>query len=146
MFNTNRSERPISTTRRRSALTAALVAALGAGIALGASVSGATAQSRPGATSALHFFSKSATFSITTATGKPVKGQPKPGDEIEFTDFDYVGNHVRHASSWTASDHGLCIFETTGPPLCHAQVAIGLPRRIAGCRAKQPKCVCQFVR
>ncbi|HXW78468.1 MAG TPA: hypothetical protein VEJ84_03165 [Acidimicrobiales bacterium] len=77
----------------------------------------------------LHYFSKFESQIFLTAAGKPFnpseKNPPVPGDSIEGTNLDYVGNHVHHAANWTASDHELCVLDNKGNPVCHAQVAIG---------------------
>ncbi len=77
----------------------------------------------------LHYFSKFESQVFLTATGKPFspseKNPPVPGDSIEGTNLDFVGDNGHHASNWTASDHELCVLGSNGNPVCHAQVAIG---------------------
>ena len=77
----------------------------------------------------LRYFSKFESQVFLTTTGKPFtpsqKNPPGPGDSIEGTNLDYVGDHLHHAASWTASDHELCVLDDRGNPVCHAQVAIG---------------------
>ena len=77
----------------------------------------------------LHYFSQFESQVFLTAAGKPFspseKNPPAPGDSIEGTNLDYVGNNVHHAANWTASDHELCILDNQGNPVRRAQVAIG---------------------
>jgi hypothetical protein len=83
----------------------------------------------PNTEQVIHYFSKVESQAFLTATGKSFtpseKDQPVPGDYVESTNLDYAGNHVHHAPTWTASDHELCILDSKGNPVCHAQVAIG---------------------
>jgi hypothetical protein len=108
------------------------VLAVGALAAVALPISGGVAGAaipRPNADQTLNFFSKAESMVFLTTAGKPFipsqSNPPKPGDEIEGTDLDYVGSHSDHAKNWTASDHQLCIFNSAGNPVCHAQVAIG---------------------
>jgi hypothetical protein len=84
---------------------------------------------RPGTQQVLHYFSKFESQVFRTAAGKPFnpseKDPPVPGDSIEGTNLDYVGNSVHHAANWTASDHELCTLDNKGDPVCHAEIAIG---------------------
>ncbi len=84
---------------------------------------------QPDAEQVLHYFSKFESQVFLTTAGKPFspseKNQPVPGDSIEGTNLDYVGNHVHHAANWTASDHELCVLDSKNNLVCHAQVAIG---------------------
>jgi hypothetical protein len=107
-----------------------LVAASAALITIGSPLASADASAlQPNAQQVLHYFSKFESQVFLTGAGKPFspseKNQPVPGDAIEGTNLDYVGNHVHHAPNWTASDHELCILDSKGDPVCHAQVAIG---------------------
>lgn len=105
--------------------TAAL---LGLSLTIGAGVV-AGAAPRPSSSEVLHFFSKPQSGAFLTAAGKPFNPSkadpPRPGDQIESSDLDYVGNHLHHAATWTASDHELCIFDAQDTPVCHAEVADG---------------------
>ena len=91
-------------------------------------ISAGAAVSNSDSVRVLHFFSRFESNTFSTAAGKPFtpskSNPPRPGDQIEGTDLDYVGNHAEHARTWTASDHELCIFDGQGNPVCHAQVAI----------------------
>jgi hypothetical protein len=84
---------------------------------------------QPDTQQVLHYFSKFESQVFLTTSGKPFspseKNQPVPGDSIEGTNLDYVGNHVHHATNWTASDHELCVLDDKGNAVCHAEVAIG---------------------
>jgi hypothetical protein len=107
-----------------------LVAATTALVTIGLPLVGTNASvAQTNAQQVLHYFSKFESQVFLTAAGKPFnpseKNPPVPGDSIEGTNLDYVGNHVHHASDWTASDHELCILDNKGDPVCHAQVAIG---------------------
>ncbi len=77
----------------------------------------------------LHYFSKFESQVFLTEAGKPFspsqKSPPAPGDSIEGTNLDYLGDNAHHAATWTASDHELCILDNQGNPVCHGQVAIG---------------------
>ena len=72
----------------------------------------------------LHYFSKFESQVFLTEAGKPFspseKSQPAPGDSIEGTNLDYLGDNGHHAATWTASDHELCILDNQGNPVCHA--------------------------
>lgn len=99
-------------------------------IAIGSPLAAASASvMQPNAVQFMHYFSKFESQAFLTAAGKSFapseKNPPVPGDYVESTDLDYVGNHVLHAPNWTASDHELCILDSKGDPVCHAQVAIG---------------------
>jgi hypothetical protein len=78
-----------------------------------------------------HFFSKPTSFVITDASGKPIAANsvPAPGDIVEVTDLNYLGNHKHHARHWTATDHLRCVFTTVsatgGQGICDGQIAIG---------------------
>jgi hypothetical protein len=113
--------------RFRCAIAVALAVFVGVGLA-GGSVAGA-ASSRASSVQVLHFFAKAQTMTFSTAAGKPFSpsraNPPAPGDEIESTDLDYVGNHLHHAARWMASDDLLCIVAAKGDPVCDAQIAIG---------------------
>lgn len=107
-----------------------LVVASAALVTIGSSFVGANASVlHPATKQVLHYFSKFESQVFLTVAGKPFSpsenNQPGPGDSIEGTNLDYVGNSVHHAPSWTASDHELCILDSKGNPVCHAQVAIG---------------------
>ena len=84
---------------------------------------------QPAAQQVLHYFSKFESQVFLTAAGKPFtpseKDQVVPGDSIEGTDLDYVGNHLNHARDWTASDHEVCVLNKEGNPVCQGQIAIG---------------------
>jgi hypothetical protein len=108
-------------------VAAALAAALGTSLTLGAGISGA-AQAGPYKGGVLHFFSKQATFTYTTAAGTQLQSPPNTsgaGDVIQFTDFDYVGNHKHHAKDWTTTDHADCVFSSPTAATCYIQVSIG---------------------
>jgi hypothetical protein len=99
-------------------------------ITIGLPVVTANASATPPSTQqVLHYFSKFESQVFLTASGKPFnpseENPPVPGDTIEGTNLDYVGNHIHHAPNWTASDHELCVLDNKGNPVCHAQVAIG---------------------
>jgi hypothetical protein len=99
-------------------------------LALGSPLAAANASvMQPNTEQIMHYFSKFESQVFFTAAGKPFspskKDQPVPGDSIDGTNLDYVGNHVHHAPGWTASDHELCILDSKGNPVCYAQVAIG---------------------
>lgn len=49
---------------------------------------------------------------------------PLPGSRIAYTGLDFAGNHQRHASKPTASNHLACTFMTSTSLTCNAQVAI----------------------
>jgi hypothetical protein len=84
---------------------------------------------QPGAEQVLHYFSKFESQEFLTATGKPFTPSQKdplvPGDVIDGTNIDYVGNNAHHAANWTASDQELCTLESKGNVVCQAQIAIG---------------------
>jgi hypothetical protein len=118
-----RKEVEMSFTRR------GLVAASTALIVIGAPSAGANASAlRPHTEQVLHYFSQFESQVFLTAAGKPFdpseKDQPVPGDSIDGTDLDFVGNSVHHAAGWTASDHELCILNKENNPVCQAQVAV----------------------
>lgn len=81
----------------------------------------------------LDFFQKEVSFKVTTATGTPPPAAaPVPGDVIDESDLDYVGNGEHHAKQYTATDHVRCTFTTapTSPTgsaqaVCDAAIAIG---------------------
>jgi hypothetical protein len=116
--------------RRRFSFRSGLLAATTAFITIGSPLAAANASAAQADTQQVfHYFSKFESQVFLTTTGKPFtpseKNPPGPGDSIEGTNLDYVGNHVHHAASWTASDHELCVLDNKGNPVCHAQVAIG---------------------
>jgi hypothetical protein len=79
-------------------------------------------------TTTLHFYSVHQTGTFTDAVGQPISAAdatPVPGDHVDTTDLDYVGNHKHHASIFTASDHLACTFTSATAATCSAQVAIG---------------------
>ncbi len=84
---------------------------------------------QPGTQQVLHYFSKFESQDFLTATGEPFSPSQKdplvPGDVIDGTNLDYLGNNTHHAANWTASDQELCMLESKGNVVCHAQVAIG---------------------
>jgi hypothetical protein len=127
MSSASRSPRQQLRVKRSGPLVAAaLAAALGTSLILGAGISGAApvGSSKGGV---LRFYSKQVSFTYTTAGGKQLTNPPNtatPGDVVQFTDLDYVGNHSHHAKSWTISDHGLCIFITPSEGNCYVQVAV----------------------
>jgi hypothetical protein len=91
--------------------------------------SASAAPSPPRALQILHFYSEFESQTFMTASGKLFNPSPKdppvPGDIIDGTNLDYVGNHLHHAASWTASDHEWCVLGTDLDVVCQAQVAIG---------------------
>ena len=106
-----------------------LVAGSTALIVIGAPSAGANASTVPPHTEqVLHYFSQFESQVFLTAAGKPFnpseKDQPVPGDSIDGTDLDFVGDNVRHAAGWTASDHELCVLNKENNPVCQAQIAI----------------------
>jgi len=124
----NSSRRP----RRKAVLRfrAGLVAAPIALIAIGAPLAAANASvMQPNTEHVLHYFSKFESQVFLTAAGKPFspseKNPPVPGDSIDSTNLDYVGNYVHHAPHWTASDQELCVLNNKMDVVCQAQVAIG---------------------
>jgi hypothetical protein len=105
---------------RRAVLGAALVT-LGAG---------PTAVSAAAAGTTLRFYNVQETVSATDAAGTPLPNggsgtAPLPGYRIAYTGLDYLGDHQRHASKPTASNHLACTFVTASSLMCNAQVAIG---------------------
>lgn len=118
---------PVSAKRFRRALAIASAVSVGGGLAGGGAAAAATSAASP--VQVLHFFSKAQAMTFSTAAGKPFSpsksATPAAGDEIESTDLDYVGNHLRHAARWTASDHLICTVPGKGDPVCDAQIAIG---------------------
>jgi hypothetical protein len=123
-----RARRAAWTRTMRRAIAAGAAAFIGFSLPVGLSVAGADV-ARTSSSEVIHFFSKSESQTFSTAAGlqfAPSRSNPpKPGDLIEGTDLDYVGNQSAHAKSWTASDHELCILNSAGTPVCHGQVAIG---------------------
>ncbi len=124
----NTSARP--NRRKGFSFRCSLLAASTALMALGSPFAAATASAAQHDTQqVLHYFSKFESQVFLTTTGKPFnpseENPPGPGDSIEGTNLDYVGNHLHHAANWTASDHELCVLDNKGNPVCHAQVAIG---------------------
>ena len=116
--------------RARSSFRRGLVAASTALITIGSPLAAASASVvQPGSQQVMHYFSKFESQLFLTAAGKPFspseKNPPVPGDSIEGTNLDYVGDNTHHAANWTASDHELCVLDDKGNPVCHAQVAIG---------------------
>ncbi len=107
-----------------------LVAASAALMTIGSPLAAASASVvQPHTQQVLHYFSKFESQVFLTAAGKlfspSEKNPPVPGDSIEGTNLDYVGDDAHHASNWTASDHELCILDDKGNPVCHAQIAVG---------------------
>jgi hypothetical protein len=107
-----------------------LIAAPIALMAIGSPLAAANASvMQPNTVQVLHYFSKFESQIFLTAAGKPFspsqKNQPVPGDSIDGTNLDYVGNHVHHAPNWTASDQELCALGNKNDVTCQAQVAIG---------------------
>ena len=103
---------------RRAVLVAAL-ATLSAGL---------TALSATAATT-LRFYNVQETVTATDAAGTPLPNggsgaAPLPGERIAYTGRDYAGNHQRHASKPTASNHLACTFLSASSLTCNAQVAI----------------------
>jgi hypothetical protein len=90
----------------------------------------AAAFAKTPSTLAFHFFSKAQSFSITNQAGSPLSANaaPVPGDVVEATDLDYVGNHKHHAANWTATDHLRCVISavtsTSFQAVCDGQLAI----------------------
>ncbi len=116
--------------RASSSLHRGFLAASTALITIGLPLTAANASVvQPETQQVLHYFSKFESQVFLTATGKPFspseKNPPVPGDSIEGTNLDFVGDNGHHASNWTASDHELCVLGSNGNPVCHAQVAIG---------------------
>jgi hypothetical protein len=109
-------------TRIAAALAVTLTAAAVAIPALsGAHTTGATTQ-------VMKFYDKPATLTLTDTNGhvtsRPPYPQAKAGDVLDVYSLDYVGNHVHHASRWSASDHLRCTFGH-GAPVCESNLAIG---------------------
>lgn len=81
-----------------------------------------------GKTETLRFFAKDVSFTLTSADGTVLRGQPlpevKPGDVLDVNSVLYRGNHRRHAARSTASSHLRCTF-STGAPDCESHVAVG---------------------
>jgi hypothetical protein len=99
-------------------------------VTVGSLIAGANASVvHPGTQQVLHYFSKFETQVFQTSAGKPFspsqKNPPVPGDSIDSTNLDYVGDNAHHAANWTASDHELCILDNKGDAVCQAEVAIG---------------------
>ena len=80
-------------------------------------------------TETLSFFSKQVAMTFTTADGTvqqgPPKTEPQPGDMIEISAVDYLGNRRQHAKRWFATDHTRCTIQETGEPECRTHMAIG---------------------
>jgi hypothetical protein len=78
-------------------------------------------------TTTLKFFQKPTSGQFLDANGQPISDPASlgPGASFTATDVDYVGNHKRHAKTWTASDHIACTFTSPSVATCDAQVAIG---------------------
>lgn len=75
-----------------------------------------------------HFFSKGVVDGFYTANGTAITNSnaaPAVGDYIVSSDLDYVGNHKRHAKSWTATDHLVCTFVTASTAVCDGEIAMG---------------------
>jgi hypothetical protein len=91
----------------------------------------AAAFAKAPSTLTFHFFSKVETFSITNAAGNPLSANAarRPGDVIQATDLNYVGNHRHHAAHWTSTDHLRCVISAVTSmgfqAVCDGQVAIG---------------------
>jgi hypothetical protein len=120
--------RPIRPTRRRCAFLAGATTLAGVALAAGLGAGVAGASPRTGNTHVLRFFAKTASFTYITASGKDVKALPKPstpGDQIEETDLDYVGNHAHHAAKWTYTDVERCIFLSKASVPCYVEIAVG---------------------
>jgi len=115
--------------RLRGGLLLGVAVFLSLGIAASGGVASASASGGSSSVQVLHFFSRAETMTFSTAAGKPFSPSkadpPAAGDVIESTDLDYVGNHLRHAAKWTASDQLLCVVPAKGDPVCYAQLAIG---------------------
>jgi hypothetical protein len=92
---------------RKQLVTSAAVAGMSVlgGLAIFSGSAGARSS-----TTTLHFFEKSITQNLTTASGQPVSAQTAPvvGDHADITMLDYVGNHSHHAKNWTATSHVFC--------------------------------------
>jgi hypothetical protein len=75
----------------------------------------------------LHYFEKQVRSTLTDAGGKVLKSGRKPskGDKLDIFDRDYVGNHGRHASKPSASEHLSCVYESTASARCSDQITIG---------------------
>jgi hypothetical protein len=91
---------------------------------------GPTAVSAVAAGTTLRFYNLQETVTATDAAGTPLPNggsgaAPLPGYHIAYTGLDYVGNHQRHASKPTASNHLACTFVTASSLTCNAQVAVG---------------------
>jgi len=115
-------------TRRRRGLLAGAATLAGAALAAGVGAGGAGASSHAGSTQVLRLFAKTASFAYITASGKDVQTLPKPstpGDQIEETDLDYVGDHTQHAANWTDTDVERCIFLSKASVPCYAEIAVG---------------------
>ena len=101
----------------------ALVTAVAAAALLVPTVSGA-----PGRVVTLRFFDKPVSIKLTHADGTVVAKAPypeaKPGDTLDISSLDYVGDHAKHAARWTGSTHLRCVFKA-GPPTCESHVALG---------------------
>jgi hypothetical protein len=78
----------------------------------------------------LRFYNVQETVTATDAAGTPLPNggngaTPQAGSHLAYTGLDYVGNHARHASKPTASNHLSCVFVTAASLTCDAQVAVG---------------------
>lgn len=96
-----------------SVMTAALMLAFGAGIA-------------SAKTTTLHIFED---FSLVfyQANGQPMTSLAfDPGDYFIETDLDYVGNHKKHAKTWSASGNLVCTFTSSSlEAVCDSELAVG---------------------
>jgi len=78
----------------------------------------------------LRYYNVNQTTIATDAAGRPLpsNGQgaaPVAGDHLDYTALDYAGDPRRHASTYTASSHLACTFQTPTMLTCNAQFAIG---------------------
>jgi hypothetical protein len=109
--------------RRRSFGVAAVLAGL-----LGLGLPAASATTR---TTTLHFFQKNTSSTFLAPDGTPTQppsatSPPAIGERFVVTDNNYVGNHKKHAKTFTATDHLVCtITSAAGTATCDGQIAIG---------------------
>jgi hypothetical protein len=124
MTHTNTAQ-PRAVTARIAAAAAATAFAGTLALALGVRAADAAPASSKGGV--VHFYSTDDKFTYSRA-GQLLASPPEnseAGDVIQFTDLDYVGNHKHHAKSWTATDHGVCVFSSAAAASCFIQVAMG---------------------
>jgi len=83
-------------------------------------------------TTTLHFFSTQGTLVVNSATGQPLTNPNVPltaGDHYDSTDLYYVGSNLRHAPTFSGSDHLACVVATASSvaerQTCSDQFAIG---------------------